>query len=187
MNTTDISPLSSPKESGPWGRANPSGGLVRARPPRGFRPVTAGVQNVRFGGTVPVSSGHTPAQRAGLAFETKVHDVLAAIYGVDYRPHPAILYEDRGRLRRAIPDGVLRLGNTAMVVEVKLTHTDRAWWQLRRLYIPLLRHLTKPGVLVVGVEICRSFDPDLKWPEPFEILTSLHKLKGNLGVIQWRL
>lgn len=190
LSATNFSPLSFPAPF--TSRSGNTGGLLvglgRARPPRGLHlPSQTGVTNVRFGGTVPENRGHTHSQRLGLAFETKVSDVLDAIYDVDYRPHPAILYEDRGRLRRAIPDGILRIGRTLVVIEVKLSHTERAWWQLRKVYIPLLSRLTASDVKVIGVEICRNFDPDTKWPEPFEVITSLHKKAEGLGVLQWRL
>lgn len=185
--TTSLSPLSAGLDSGPTCALGPVERRFRARPPRGFHPVQGVARNVRFGGHVPDNHGRTAAQRAGIAFEVRVHDVLSAIYGVNYRPHPAILYEDNRGHRRAIPDGILRLGSTLVVVEVKLSHTDRAWWQLRRLYIPLLNQLTIPSVRVVGIEICHNFDPDTRWPEPFSFLTSIHALNSGLGVIQWRL
>lgn len=187
MSATELSPLSSGVSGSARGSVGHEVRRVRARPPRGFRPFYGVPSNVRFGGTVPENVGRTRAQRAGLAFEQKVHDVLSAIYGEHYRPHPAVLYHDRRGLRRAIPDGLLSLPGTTVVIEVKLTHTDRAWWQLARLYIPLLRHLAGRDVRLVGAEICFNFDPDTKWPEPFQVISSLHSLTSGLGVLQWRL
>lgn len=190
---TSLSPLSFPGSlsSRPGTTGDPSevAALCRAppRPPKGLHLPSGEIRNVRFGGTVPTPRGFSPAQRLGLAFETKVHDVLDAIYDVDYRASPSILYEDDRGLHRAIPDGMLRIGRTLVVVECKLSHTERAFWQLSKVYIPLLSRLTIPNIRVVGIEICRNFDPDLKWPERFEILTSLHKASTRLGVLQWRL
>lgn len=189
MTATLLSPLSFPglsfpPEAGKLGAS--SAALGRARAPRGLYLPKGPPQNVRFAGSVPTSRGATVSQRLGLAFETRVHDVLDAIYGIDYRASPSILYEDRRGTHRAIPDGLLRIGRTLVVVECKLSHTERAYWQLQKLYIPLLRHLTQKDVRIVGVEICRNFDPDLRWPEPFSCLESLHK-PFTLGVLQWRL
>src|SRR5882757_885044 len=122
MSTTDLSPLSSRtlgSSSAPIVRATPEVVRSRARAPRGFRGLKGLPTEVRFGGTVPHSKGRTYAQKEGLRYEQKVHDVLSAIYGSNYRPHPSILYRDRRGLRRAIPDGILRLGAMLVVVEVK--------------------------------------------------------------------
>lgn len=187
-NLTDFSPLSS-GGFGPAGGRSLSGGRLRttSRPPRGFHPIYGEPSNVRFDDRPLPPSGHyTRAQRLGLAYEERVHDILSSIYDVDYRAHPALVFEDRRGYRRAIPDGILKLGRTLVVVEIKLTHCERAWWQLRRLYIPLLSRLTHEDVIVRGVEICMNFDPDLRWPDKFDVLKSLHNTTNNLGVLQWR-
>lgn len=190
MGATNLSPLSFPgfmDASRAGATGDRAAALGRARAPRGLHLPSGEPYNVRFGGHVPQNTGNTSAQRAGHAFETKVHDVLLAIYDVDYRPHPAILYSDRSGLHRAIPDGILRIGRTLVVIECKLTHTERAWWQLQKVYIPLLSRLTQDDVVVRGVEICRNFDPDLKWPAPFDVIDSLHRTSERLGILQWRL
>lgn len=124
----------------------------------------------------------------GLTYEQRVIDVLSAIYGTDFRPAASILYEDRSGVRMAIPDGLLRINTTLVVIEVKLTHTERAWWQLNRLYVPLLRHLVVPGTRIAAVEICRSYDPDVRFPSPSRLVTSLHSLPDNAtGILTWKL
>lgn len=193
MSSTDLSPLSSRTLGFPGPRtvrATPEVGrqeVGRLHLPRGFRPIKGLPTDVRFGGTVPQNEGRTYAQKEGLRYEQKVHDVLSAIYGDDYTPHPSILYRDRRGLRRAIPDGTLRIGAMLVVVEVKLSHTERAWWQLIRLYVPLLSRLYPPGTRIAPVEICRSYDPAISLPYG-ELITSLHRPPlGGLGILQWRL
>lgn len=195
---TDFSPLSSRLEevlssctgSSSVGRTVPEvrRGSRAPRPPRGFRPIYGVISNVKFGGEVPVNRGTSYAQKAGIAYEERIHDVLSAIYGINYRASPAILFNDGMRLRRAIPDGLLRIGGSLVVIEVKLSHTEKAWWQLRRLYGPLCAALALPGTPIHYVEICRTYDPEVKFPEPHDIVTSLHRLPLNrVGVLQWRI
>lgn len=194
---TDFSPLSSRLEEvlssrndlSPVGRAAPEARGSRApRPPRGFRPIHGALSNVRFGGEVPLNRGKSYSQKAGIAYEERVHDVLSAIYGSAYRVTPSILFQESRRLRRAIPDGLLHLGTTLVLIEVKLSHTEKAWWQLRRLYGPLCAALAVPGTTIQYAEICRSYDPEVAFPEPHDVVTSLHKLPLNrVGVLQWRI
>ena len=122
----------------------------------------------------------------GLRYEQKVHDVLSAVYGARYEYSKGILFEDRNGLRRAIPDGILDLGDVAVVVEIKYSHCELAWWQLTRLYAPLLIPLLKKPLRLC--EICHSFDPDIMWPTPPELGATLHRLTpGRVGVITWDL
>jgi hypothetical protein len=88
----------------------------------------------------------------------------------------------------AVPDGILKINNTLVIIEVKLTHTERAWWQLRRLYLPLLAQLVVPGTNISTVEICRSYDPDISFPGPSAPTTSLHRLTPSVtGILHWKI
>lgn len=196
MNSTSLSPLSAPglvtprALGGPSGASAPSVGLgVRApRPPRGLYLPHGTPRQVSLGGLLPPSGGRTVVQRLGLAYEQKVQDILQAIYGEKFFCDVPILYEDRRGLHRCIPDGVLRTDAcTVVIVEVKLRHTSRAWWQLERLYFPVLRQLVGPSVRIQRAEICRSYDPDEEFG-PHDYCESLHKLPSDrVGVLQWKL
>lgn len=158
------------------------------RPPRSFKGIKGPALNVRFGGTPRVARGHTAAQRDGLRYERRVIDVLSAIYGADFRAGPSILYEDRTGCRMAIPDGILRIRHTLVVIEVKLSHTEKAWWQLKRLYAPLLAQMVVSGTPIATAEICRSYDPSVAFPGPAALTTSLHTLDPAVtGILQWKL
>ena len=171
------------------GRDSEGGRSLRGlRPPRSFKEVKGIPSNVRFGGTARIARGHTAAQRNGLAYEVRVLDVLAAIYGIDFRPAPSILFTDRTGNRMAIPDGILKINNTLVVVEIKLSHTERAWWQLTRLYSPLLARLVNPGTRIATVEICRSYDPSVQFPGPSTLVRSLHRLPlAATGILHWKI
>jgi len=157
------------------------------RPPRGLYIPQGIPSSVRFGDRLPPKGGHTVVQRLGLAYEQKVQDVLREIYGDLFFCNVPILYEDRRGVHRCIPDGVLRISSTSIVIiEIKLRHTERAWWQLERLYLPVIRSMIGSEPLVYRVEICRSYDPDEKFGA-HKLVTSLHKLPQDVGVIQWKI
>ena len=199
FSSTSFSPLSTPGlDSGDSTRRDPPGVGVRAPrsrgthsfpPPRGLHIPKGEIRNVRFGGAVPHNRGRTYAQRAGLRYEQKVHDVLGAIYEGRYRKSTSILYEDRTGLHRAIPDGVLVLDRVWVALEIKFSHTERAWWQLMRVYVPLLRGLAPPGTTVVPCEVCSTYDPEVRLPGPHVLTESLHSLSEGwrMGVIHWKL
>lgn len=188
--STDFSPLSSGSAS-PVAPAAPRGSQWSRdhRPPRGLYLPKGPVSNVRFGDTLPPSGGRTVSQRLGLAYEQRVQDVLAAIYAERFFCNVPILYEDRAGLHRCIPDGVLRLDETTiLIVEIKLTHTERAWWQLERLYTPVIRAMVGPSARILRCEICRSYDPAVVFPSPAGLVNSLHRLSDDrVGVLQWRI
>lgn len=183
---TDLSPLSAGDLPARGAQASPAERVSRVAPPRGFKFIRGPASSVRFGGEVPHNRGRTYAQKLGLRYEQKVHDVLSAIYQTRFRVSPSILYEDRTGLRRAIPDGILDLDSFVVIVEVKYSHCELAWWQLNKLYAPLVMHLTRKPIYLC--EIVHSFDPDVKWPTAPMLVTSLHKLPRHTpGVIQWKL
>lgn len=185
MTLTNLSPLSSGPNL-PTAQSSPSERVSRVTPPRGFKFIRGTPSSVRFGGDVPHNRGRTYAQKLGLRYEQKVHDVLSAIYQSRYRASQSILFEDRTGLRRAIPDGLLELPDRLVIVEIKYSHCELAWWQLNRLYAPLVLRLIPRPIYVC--EIVHSFDPDVKWPGPQVLVDSLHKLPMNgTGVLQWKL
>lgn len=186
---TNLSPLSSRLErtASNTFRSTPEVDRRRARPPRGFKLLRGAVTDVQFAGVTPVNRGHTAAQRMGLAYEQKVHDVLRSIYSIDYRANPSILFRDSTGARRAIPDGLLKVGSNLVLIEIKLSHTEKAWWQLRHLYLPLLQKLVVPGTRIYCVELCRTYDPSVEFPEPHRVIKSLHDVSDTVGVLQWRI
>jgi hypothetical protein len=147
------------------------------------------IANVRWG-TPLVRPLTRPrgAKKAGILYERKVQDVLMAIYGTLYEPSPVINYTLRGVRKAAIPDGILRLGDVAWIVEVKLAHTVRVWEQLMDRYVPLVRAL-EPQRRIRAVEVCRTYDPHVVMPGPHALIHSLHKSAplGALEVLQWRI
>jgi hypothetical protein len=66
------------------------------------------------------------------------------------------------------PDGLIydfMLGKLT-IVEIKLKHTDRAWWQIRRLYQPVLEFLLRDGGWkFTALEVCHYCDAHTSFPE----------------------
>jgi len=77
----------------------------------------------------------------------------------------------------------------AVIFEIKLQHMPEAWWQLRKLYQPVVEEYYKPRAISV-VEVCRSFDPAIPLPEDIELIDDIQGFiaaaAGNFGVLRWR-
>jgi hypothetical protein len=85
-----------------------------------------------------------------------------------YIPGPWIEFYDP-MLRQCQPDGLIIDARAGIVylIEVKLKHCPEAYWQMRRLYLPLLRYLFPPSLWEIRCcEVVRWYDCDVRWPEP---------------------
>lgn len=114
----------------------------------------------------------TPARRAGLVYEQKAAAAVSAIiedlpaspdYTFRWMIGPWVEYFNKGashRKRHAQPDGLLfDLGrNRLTIIEIKLSHSTRAYRQLFNLYHPLMCCLF-PDMDIHLLEICSRFDP----------------------------
>lgn len=177
------------------GDGEPRKERTRARPPRGFRPAE-GVRSAwscgEAGpfGRAPSPIRGTAAQKAGLRYERKVHEHLSSVFGSLYRPSQWFRFEDQhGRMRWCQPDGLLCVRDVALVFEVKARHTSDAWWQLRRLYAPVVSR----ALYARTVGLCcivRSYDASVPFPEPLEWVDDLrHWAEGpfdRMGVFSWK-
>ena len=103
-----------------------------------------------------------------MKYEARAQQHLSSIYGEAYIPAPWFQYQEDGesRVRYCQPDGLLyspRLDRIT-IVEVKLRHTEKAWWQLRHKYGPLLRHIF-PWMEIAYVELVQWYDVAIPFPE----------------------
>lgn len=164
-------------------------------PPKGFR-AAGNVEwaEFRFEGPWGPNSprGSTPARQAGLAYERRVHRHLRESYssGILYAPGQWIEFREQGfrQSRWAQPDGLLLdLDNgLVVIVEIKLRHTERAWWWLRQLYAPLLRSIFPPAWRFAYLEVTRYYDPEVHWPEAIRLVKHPHFLvESQCGVHIW--
>lgn len=165
------------------------------RPPRSFVS-SEGVRSAMVCESGPFASppkGRTPAQRAGIAYERKVHEYLSETFCDSYRPSQWFLYTDAcGARRFCQPDGLLLLGNVVVIFEVKARFTADAWWQLRRLYSSVVVAALKPTVLGCCL-VTRSYDPAQPFPEAHEYIPRgdiegwvIRRQFAQVGVLQWK-
>lgn len=133
------------------------------------------------------------AKGAGVSFERRVHKALLSRFsepsGV-YVPAPWIAFVTRNspRLRFAQPDALLldlSRGHIT-IVEVKLRHTQAAWFSLRWLYEPLLRTIYGNSWSYSVLELCKWYDAHMPWPEPFKLVKDpLALARNEFGIHIW--
>jgi len=159
-------------------------------PPKGFRQASevraAWLVTAPPHSRISKSSRNTAAQKAGKRYEKKVIEILNDIYTTI--PSPWISFDDKlGIERLCQPDCLVIFDCSVVVVEIKRMHTVMAWFQLRKLYEPVVRCLF-PDKNIVVAEVTSGFDPRTPWPESVEFSTSLQDLRDvrSFGVIQWR-
>lgn len=123
----------------------------------------------------------SPAQKAGLAYQKRI---------VKYCQSPSwsvragewYCYSDLGAKRRYCqPDILLDSGilEPLVVVEVKLRWTALAWWQLRKLYVPVLQRVYPNVPAFVSLAICRSYDPAIQIPEKVNLCDDIFDAKPS--------
>lgn len=81
------------------------------------------------------------------------------------------------RPRFCQPDFVLQdaSGSEACIVEVKLSWTSDAWWQLKRIYLPVLK-AAHPEVEFRTLVICASYDPAILANEDVTLVDSIESV-----------
>lgn len=122
------------------------------------------------------------AQRAGLAYQKKVGGHLRSCiwprYVVD---GPWFAFSDRTPGRHYCQPDFLIMDYTKgaqeiLIVEVKLRWTSDAWWQLRRLYEPVVGRANS-GAAISVLCITKSFDPAVRCEEEVALIDSLEDAK----------
>lgn len=90
-------------------------------------------------------------------------------YGSRFLPGPWFEFHTGGKLRWCQPDGILfdwRLG-TLTLVEIKLSHTPDAYYQLKELYSPVVSRVFSPKLWSFRYcEIVKWYDPSRQFPAP---------------------
>ena len=152
---------------------------VSVPPPPRFRPLAGEPREVvwRVGKCESErTEAPTEAQRAGLRYEAKVTEKLRGFLGPRFHPQPTLHFHDSTRWRTVRPDALLfRPDGTIVVFEVKIQHMPESWWQLRHLYEPICQKL-KFCNRVSCVEVVRSYDPSMGYPEPVQVCYDLEEV-----------
>lgn len=137
----------------------------------------------------PRSRKPTPAQAAGRRYERKVFTRLKEDFGDRVLIQPWFSFlPSVGRQRYCQMDAILDLGGSEYtILEVKVRHTPDSWWQLAKLYLPVLRAYKPEAKFRLGT-IVGSYDPATPYPAPFELVYSPEAIQPNLvGVLRWKL
>lgn len=162
------------------------------RPPRGFAGVCAeDIHRVYLTKNPHRGSGrHSGAQKAGLAYESKAKEWLEG-----QCPHVVLgqwfYYVTRRERHYCQPDAIIFDGpiterpRCITIVEMKIRWTELAWWQLTKLYAPVVEHFYQPQELRL-LCLTRSFDPATVVPGPVSLLERIEEKSSTLGVFLWR-
>jgi hypothetical protein len=163
-------------------------------PPKRFR-AAEGVREAWAASTGPFSltpkPRGTPAQRAGVVYERKVHAYLEEVFPFLYTASQWFRYRDHsGSLRWCQPDGILRLGNVVVIFEVKSRFTADGWFQLRRLYSSVVATAFQPRTLGCCL-VTKNYDPAIPFPERHELVSDVERWVirrqfAQVGVFPWK-
>ena len=141
-------------------------------PPKRFN-AAVGVRSARFLPCKPpfISRGRSRGRFAvGIRYEREVQEFLSLfVLGraeLEHRSGPWLEYSDKSGKRWCQPDALIiePAAKRCLVAEVKYQHTSDAWYQLRRLYLPVLR-VALPGYVFNLLEIVHWYDPSTSWPQ----------------------
>ena len=97
----------------------------------------------------------TGSRAQGKAYERKIARKLQDRLGAAVFYNRWIKYIDSSGIRFCQPDIWIELPNSLILIECKLTQTDKADGQMRELYIPVLSWLY-PGKRSYCVQICKN-------------------------------
>lgn len=143
--------------------------------PKGFR-AAKGVQWAKFTDKNPPFTAHnrrpTGRRLAGIKYERRVHEHMLKAYDT-YIPGPWAYFLGADGVRWCQVDGLMVDVEAGIItiVEIKYQHTTDAWWQVRKLYEPVLAAIFPPELWSFRMlEIVKWFDPAVPWPEPFRLL-----------------
>lgn len=127
--------------------------------------------------------------KSGLRYEKKVFDHLRWLYQENVRIQPWLQYENSHYTRRTCqPDALILYEDKLVIFEVKRTHSLDSWFQLEKIYSPVLRQIfpDKPQLLV---SLSSGFDPQIGWPSPLHLcdgFSDLATVPEGHAAIQWR-
>jgi hypothetical protein len=190
-----LSPLSGKLPTSEPGSAD-GAAEVPVPAPSWFRGITGRIHSVSLNLEKEYSpqKGNSAARSAGLRYESKAQEALAAILDEGYYSTPVISFADDSGRHLAIPDGIYLHPEKpwVFIFEIKSSHMADAWWQLERKYKPLLQAYW-PQHQIFCVEMVRTFDAAAPFPCKFELLPELKDFadflfgqRGHWGVLPWR-
>ncbi len=136
----------------------------------------------------PPPSAASNSQKSGLSYERRVLSRLESLFNGALTPSVWFSYtmEKHDHHRYCQVDALVE-GIRPVVFEIKLQWSDSLWWQLRRLYAPVVEKAIAAPALCA---IVRSYDPAVIVPEPITLLRSpedaLALQPFEMGVVIWK-
>lgn len=168
----------------------------KALKPEGFNPVREpnGIillpARPKFISKIP-EDRQSASMRKGMRYERMIKSLFSQAFRESYCHGQWIEFWERGIKRWCQIDGIWvdRERKILTIFEIKYRHTIKAWWQLRRLYSPILwRYLQELGEKEFKVAICevvKVFDPSVEFPEKVTLISSIEEIQpGRFQVIQ---
>jgi hypothetical protein len=144
--------------------------------PAHFTPAL-GIEWARLSAAAPPFVIHGPRKSGrrleGLKYERRVHEHFLAEYPGLYTPGPWMYYKGTHGVKWCQSDGLIFdfERGAIILIEIKYQHTTDAWWQMRRLYEPVLRELFPPALWTIhALEVVKWYDPQVPWPESLRLL-----------------
>jgi hypothetical protein len=161
-------------------------------PPNNFRPA-GNFEHAELALQAPpfITDIRRTGRRAqGIRYERKGHKHLQEVYPKSYVAGPWFRFWP---VRTASPlwcqpDGLIvdLPENRITIIEFKLKHTPTAWWQTRKLYEPIVRHVFGLEWDYAICEVVRWFDPRTQFPERFSFTKFPHEAPvGRIAVHLW--
>ena len=138
---------------------------------------------------------HRPIRKGrrllGIKYELAGHVWLQAQFGDKYTPGQWVRFKADGqdKFRWCQPDGLLLDSEHKIVtiIEFKYQHTDGAWWQLFKLYKPVVAKLLGPDYQIRCLEVCKWFDVAIRPTQRVVLCKSVDSVQaGDFGVHIWK-
>lgn len=89
----------------------------------------------------------------------------------DFYCEPCFHFHNHSSDRLCYPDALLVSESLVLIIEIKTRHTTDAWFQLRKLYYPVVSKVYEQPIKLL--EVCRAYDPLIELPEKETILENL--------------
>ena len=126
----------------------------------------------------------TGARRRGVLYEWKVLEKLAeAVIGkpeLTLIKHPWFEFWDENGRHWCQPDALLLGLEQNLIYEVKYKHCAEAWFQLWRLYVPVLEKWAgSAGKKWQGIEVVKWHDPATNFPEKYSLAADILEIPRN--------
>lgn len=121
-----------------------------------------------------------------MRYERKAHQLLSYNYEGRYLQSAWIEFEDESGLRWCQPDGLIFDLNAGRItiVEIKLSHTADAFYQLMYLYLPVIEAMFPRKLWKINLtELVRWYDKDTYFPYPTQLRKNIEDSEpGFIGI-----